>query len=130
LQSALNKARLDSVEGAVVVAAALERCAARPEEGTVPMRSPLVSCINLSGRFDTEALQALTTAERDVALLIVEGYCNAEIATRRQGRSARTVANQVAAIFRKLRVQTRLDLVRRLTRAEQRQEPREGMETE
>jgi DNA-binding CsgD family transcriptional regulator len=123
LQSALKKARLDRVEGAVLVTAALERHTAPPEE-------EVANFIALSGRFDTEALGALTRAERDVALLIVEGCCNAEIAARRHGRSTRTVANQVAAIFRKLRVQSRLDLVRRLTRRGLREERREGLESQ
>jgi DNA-binding CsgD family transcriptional regulator len=128
LQSALKRRGLDRIEGAVLVTAALERRSARPEGGvadaTAQTRTRPIPCMTLSGRFDTEALRALTKAERDVALLIVEGCCNAEIAARRHGRSTRTVANQVAAIFRKLRVQTRLDLVRRLTRCGLYQEPR------
>jgi DNA-binding CsgD family transcriptional regulator len=51
----------------------------------------------------------LTLSERDVTELLVAGLSNAEIA-RRRGSSARTVANQVASIFRKVGVASRLEL--------------------
>ena len=44
---------------------------------------------------------------------VVAGRSNGEIAAAR-GRSVRTIANQVAAIFRKLGVGSRLELARRL----------------
>lgn len=53
---------------------------------------------------------ALTAAEREVVTLLLEHLSNAEIAERR-GTSLRTVANQVASIFRKLGVQSRSELV-------------------
>ena len=56
--------------------------------------------------------QALTPAEKDVVRHLIEGRSNAEIA-RTRGRSASTVANQVASIFRKLGVSSRLELARR-----------------
>jgi DNA-binding CsgD family transcriptional regulator len=51
----------------------------------------------------------LSDAEKEVAKLLLAGRSNAEIAAAR-GRSVRTVANQVASIFRKLRVGSRLEL--------------------
>ncbi|HEX3596425.1 MAG TPA: helix-turn-helix transcriptional regulator [Polyangiaceae bacterium] len=60
-----------------------------------------------------DVLAGLTIAERDVALLVVDGLTNAEIGIQRH-TSPRTVANQVAAVFRKLGVHGRLELIRRL----------------
>lgn len=56
---------------------------------------------------------ALTTAEAEVARLAVGGLGNGEIA-RRRARSARTVANQLASVYRKLGVGSRLELAARL----------------
>jgi DNA-binding CsgD family transcriptional regulator len=55
----------------------------------------------------------LSDAEREVARLVVEGLTNGAIAERR-GTSLRTVANQLASIFRKLDVRSRSELVTRL----------------
>jgi DNA-binding NarL/FixJ family response regulator len=57
----------------------------------------------------------LTAAERTVAVALLEGQSNAEIATARQ-TSVRTVANQVAALFRKLGVRSRSEAVLALGR--------------
>jgi DNA-binding NarL/FixJ family response regulator len=54
-------------------------------------------------------LEPLTESEQDIARLLLEGCSNAEIAQIR-GRSLRTVANQVASIFRKLGVGSRAEL--------------------
>jgi DNA-binding NarL/FixJ family response regulator len=54
----------------------------------------------------------LTPAEADIARMVVRGMTNNEIAEAR-GRSANTVANQLKAIFRKLHVSSRIELVRR-----------------
>jgi len=59
------------------------------------------------------SLGELTIAEREVALLVLDGLTNAEIGVQRK-TSPRTVANQVAAVFRKLEVHGRLELIRRL----------------
>jgi len=59
------------------------------------------------------SLSELTSAEREVALLVLDGLTNAEIGVQRK-TSPRTVANQVAAVFRKLGVHGRLELIRRL----------------
>lgn len=55
----------------------------------------------------------LSAAEVDVACQLVDGYTRRQIAAARR-RSVRTVTNQVASIYRKLRVGNRSDLVRRL----------------
>ncbi|HEX7604104.1 MAG TPA: helix-turn-helix transcriptional regulator [Polyangiaceae bacterium] len=57
-------------------------------------------------------LARLTPAENDVVLGILSGQSNAEIAARRR-RSTRTVANQIASIYRKLGVSSRSDLAAR-----------------
>ena len=59
------------------------------------------------------ALEMLTPAERDVVALVVSGCSNAEVAARRR-TSAHTVANQMAAIFRKLGVGSRRELLGRV----------------
>jgi DNA-binding CsgD family transcriptional regulator len=59
-----------------------------------------------------EAPHALTDAEREVARLLIAGLSKAEIAGRR-GSSVYTVANQVAAIYAKLGVRSRAELVAR-----------------
>ncbi len=51
----------------------------------------------------------LTPAEAEVVRLVRGGCSNEEIG-RRRGTSPRTVANQIAAVFRKLEVRSRLEL--------------------
>jgi DNA-binding NarL/FixJ family response regulator len=58
---------------------------------------------------DEGAFSVLSDAEREVALGIVAGATNAEIAATR-GSAERTVANQVQAIYRKLGVGSRSKL--------------------
>ncbi|MGZ3421543.1 MAG: LuxR C-terminal-related transcriptional regulator [Polyangiales bacterium] len=53
---------------------------------------------------------ALTRAEREVVGAVASGLSNREIAEAR-GTSERTVANQIASIFRKLGVESRAALV-------------------
>lgn len=55
----------------------------------------------------------LTGAECEVALAVARGLSNAEIA-RERGASVRTVANQVAAILKKLGVSSRVELATRI----------------
>jgi DNA-binding NarL/FixJ family response regulator len=52
----------------------------------------------------------MTNAERDIVEMVVEGLPNEAIAARR-GTSARTVANQLQALYRKLLVASRLELI-------------------
>lgn len=54
----------------------------------------------------------LSPAERDVLRRLLRGESNGRIAAERR-TAVRTVANQVAAIFRKLRVSSRGELVAR-----------------
>jgi len=58
-------------------------------------------------------LAALTQAEREVARLVADGCSNQAIAAKR-GARPQTVANQLAAIFRKLAVSSRSGLIARL----------------
>lgn len=59
-----------------------------------------------------EPAPVLTGAEREVLRAVLEGRTNASIA-RDRGTAVRTVANQVAALFRKFGASSRLDLARR-----------------
>lgn len=51
----------------------------------------------------------LTGSERDIARSVASGRSNREIA-RERGTSVRTVANQINGIFRKLHVESRVEL--------------------
>lgn len=59
------------------------------------------------------SLTALPAGQREVATLVLEGRSNREIAALR-ATSVRTVANQLAAIYRKLGVRSRAELAARL----------------
>jgi DNA-binding NarL/FixJ family response regulator len=63
-------------------------------------------------RLDAHLRDVLTPAEGLVARLLVDGLSHREIAARR-GSTSRTVANQVASIFRKLDVSGRRELLLR-----------------
>lgn len=65
-------------------------------------------------RLSEELLGILTERERGVALAVVQGLTNKEIA-RRLGITERTVKAHLGAIFRKLGVRDRMQLVLRLT---------------
>jgi DNA-binding NarL/FixJ family response regulator len=56
-----------------------------------------------------ECLSGLTDAEREIALDVADGLSNQAIATKRN-RAVRTVANQLASIYRKLRIASRSEL--------------------
>jgi DNA-binding NarL/FixJ family response regulator len=58
---------------------------------------------------------SLSEAERDVAIVVLAGMSNTEIAVAR-GTSTRTVANQVASLLRKLGVRSRTEAVAALAR--------------
>lgn len=64
---------------------------------------------------EEKALEKLTASEKSVARLVLSGASNKEIAERR-GVMVRTVANQVASIFRKLGVTARAELGAKLGR--------------
>lgn len=55
---------------------------------------------------------ALTSSERAILVMALQGLSNAAIAQRR-GASVRTVANQMTALFRKLGVRSRRELAAR-----------------
>ena len=57
--------------------------------------------------------RVLTRAQYEVVRLLVEGKSHVEIALVRH-RSTRTIANQLGAVFRKLGVSGRSELIRRL----------------
>jgi len=61
----------------------------------------------------TPKTSLLTRAEEDVTRLLLAGCSNSSIAEQR-GTSIRTVCNQVASIFKKLGVSSRLELARKL----------------
>jgi DNA-binding CsgD family transcriptional regulator len=58
---------------------------------------------------DADLPTPLTRAEREVARLVREGHSNAQIAAARK-TSVHTVANQIAAIMRKLGVGSRVEI--------------------
>ncbi len=55
----------------------------------------------------------LTSAERAVAMLVLGGLTNEEVARKRR-TSTHTIANQIARIFAKLGVASRIELAHRL----------------
>lgn len=65
---------------------------------------------------ESEAAFRLTPSEHEILALLVEGRSNSEIARMRQ-KSPRTIANQVASIYRKLGVGSRRELRARLSSA-------------
>jgi DNA-binding NarL/FixJ family response regulator len=65
----------------------------------------------------------LSAAEREVTRGMLEGRSNSAIAAKR-GTSMRTVANQIASIFQKLRISSRAELAARLRELEE--EPPSG----
>jgi DNA-binding CsgD family transcriptional regulator len=94
---------------------AIPRVLAQSKEGTritrlgkglilvsVPVESPL----------DEKSARLLSKAEKAVIELVLRGLSNAAIA-RERGASPRTVANQLASAYKKLRVGSRRELVAR-----------------
>jgi DNA-binding CsgD family transcriptional regulator len=66
---------------------------------------------------DFEIPDCLSKAERHVLAMLLNGESTAQIAARRQ-TSLYTVCNQVASIYRKVRVGSRVELVTKLRRSE------------
>jgi len=56
----------------------------------------------------------LPGAELDIVRSLVEGHSHADIA-RRRGTAQRTIANQIASVFRRLDVSSRAELIHRLS---------------
>jgi len=69
----------------------------------------VVTSVPLDDDVDDARLRQLTKAERDVALDAAAGMSNAAIAKKRK-RALRTVANQLASVYRKLDVVSRAQL--------------------
>jgi DNA-binding CsgD family transcriptional regulator len=58
---------------------------------------------------ETDWESLLTGTELEIAREVLSGLSNADIA-RKRGTAVRTIANQVASVYRKLRVRSRLEL--------------------
>lgn len=95
--------------------ALLAHAVTRPELALAELnRDPLApqrSCVMRLKRTHVLLESELSEAEFDVASQLLEGKTHSELAARR-GRSRRTIANQLAAIFRKLGAQGRFGLLR------------------
>ena len=90
-----------------------KRPRARPPQapaGVSALESEDGSVMVLSFALAEGRAKGLTPAESGVVALILRGRSNAEIAAARRV-SERTVANQIANVFRKLGVSSRLELV-------------------
>lgn len=83
------------------------------DEVFVVISLPLADAV--SSRAERDSFAMLTSAERDIAAQILRGASNKQIAQRR-GTSARTVANQIAAIYQKLAIASRAELAARIAR--------------
>lgn len=82
----------------------------RQTQFTLEGQRYVVVCLDEASDEATGALRQLTPSERAVAAQVAEGLSSQAIAAQR-GRSVRTVENQIAALFRKLRVASRAELV-------------------
>ena len=122
LRGGLDKLGLARWEHAVLVAAAIEAagCRAEPieEAGDASASGDPGSLFVIRCELSRPSLQALTEAERAVALLVVDGCANSDIG-RRRTCSPRTIANQISSVFRKLHVHGRCELIRWLVLAPQ-----------
>jgi DNA-binding NarL/FixJ family response regulator len=95
---------------------ALARCSSFVTAGDRDLRVVSVP------RPDSRLQQILPAAELAVIRLLVEGHSYSEIAKLR-GTATRTIANQITAVFRRLRVSGRNELVQRLFSDEARAKP-------
>jgi len=82
-----------------------------PDARLTPFRIESEELVVVSFPLDAQTGDvALTDAEAEIAAAIRQGRSNADIASAR-GTSVRTVANQVAGLFRKLGVSSRVELI-------------------
>lgn len=102
-----------SVLGERLAAWAAERAAALPFPGGVGAGGAADSP---GGRRGGEALALLTPREREVALAVMEGLANGEIADR-LGIALDTVKKHLSRVFAKVGVASRTQLIRRLISA-------------
>lgn len=87
-----------------------------PDARLTPFRIESEELVVVSLPLDTQTDDTrLTTSESQIVSAIRDGRSNAEIA-RMRGTSVRTVANQVAGLFRKLGVASRVELIAALHR--------------
>jgi DNA-binding CsgD family transcriptional regulator len=108
-------ASAQSPDGAALYQRRCASCHDNPTERTPPrqalqaMTSARILRVMDFGAMMTVAY-TLTRAEREVTALVLEGHTNEQIAKAR-GTAPSTVANQLQAIFEKLGVNGRLELV-------------------
>lgn len=93
--------------------AASEPVIARATAATFLSHDGRQLCVVGIGRPDRALGRVLPSAELAVIRSLVEGLAYEDIA-RRRGTSTRTIANQISAVFRRLRVSGRNELVQRL----------------
>jgi len=110
LGAALDRLRLTRSELGVVTSG----LAANSPEGTEGIRYLVLEedghdALRVQVSWTERLSDALTDAEKEVVVGVMSGLTNREIAASRW-RSQRTVANQLASIFRKLRVASRAEL--------------------
>ena len=74
----------------------------------------MVVCMEDTEPPQQAVLGRLTPSEREVVALVAEGLRSQEIAVKRR-RSVRTIENQLAAIFHKLKGSSRVELTARLS---------------
>ena len=72
--------------------------------------------LSMPGEGPARLLRALSPSERQVVVLVLAGYSNAEIARRRRV-SIHTVANQLKSVFKKLECSGRVELLAMLSGA-------------
>jgi DNA-binding CsgD family transcriptional regulator len=72
--------------------------------------------LSFESRLGALPLDTLTGIEHDLVMAMLTGASNQDVAMRR-GVSIRTVANQVAKVFRKLGASSRRDLAAKLARS-------------
>lgn len=105
LYRALAKLRIESVAALTLLAATLRD---RPVH-FVNLRSVQLCVAIADGRPSTSLFEPLSPCEVEIARYLLRGLTLAEVAARR-GRAVRTVANQVASMYRKLGISSRAEL--------------------
>ena len=112
IRQILHKLGAACWEHLVAVACALGG-AERSELDETCVESTEDASLEISATVRPGVLSKLTPAERDIALYVVGGCSNAQIARLRH-TSVRTIANQISSLFRKLDVRGRLELILRM----------------
>jgi DNA-binding NarL/FixJ family response regulator len=97
----------------LAASAAVEQDDTRLASLGLVMRAGLPVRVISIARPDLYLIGRLPGAELDIVKCLLEGHSHACIA-RRRGTSQRTIANQIASVFRRLNVSSRAELVHRL----------------